>query len=46
MWPGLGAGEAISTTPIHRVAGLIGTRMTRVTTCPCPAPTTPFWMRG
>ena len=23
MWPGLGVGEAISTTPIHRVAGLI-----------------------
>ena len=46
MWPGLGVGGAISTTPIHRVAGLIGTRMTRVTTCPCRAPTTPFWMRG
>jgi hypothetical protein len=38
MWPGLGVGEAISTTPIHRVAGLTGDRTALVTTLSFRAP--------
>ena len=38
MWPGLGVGEAISTTPMHCVAGLTGARTALVPTRPFRAP--------
>jgi magnesium chelatase family protein len=46
MLQAMGLAEALETTRLHSVAGLMGDRTALVTTHPCRTPITPSWMSG